>query len=200
MDIQYIFDKIKPNFYRHKDEDHAEIEIRLGRFNGSMFDTNVGKETFHKLMRRLQKYDGWEQVVNTSQEVFYRESDNTRISIDENTGDETVVRKERVLNEDFKNIKGAPFYFRVSISKEIPVDDDFSGDMDKKKSKSRLSFVRKNLSIDMTTCTGDAHDMDAEDPVVYQVEMEIVDPKKVNDERELYNILNKIGDVFKILV
>ena len=198
LDVQYIYDKVKPVIDRHRNDDYAEIEFRLGRFHGNMFDTNVGKEVFTTVMRRLKKYDGWEKIVSTSQEVFYRENDNTRITIDDNTGDETVVQKERIHNEDFKNNANLPFDFRISVSKETPVSD-VERTMDKKKMKERLSFVRKNLSIDLTTCMGDTHDMDSEDPVVYQIEMEIIDPKTIGDDRQMFNILHKIKDLFNIL-
>jgi|TARA_B110000285_G_C15129543_1_gene622580 hypothetical protein len=198
MDVQYLYDKVKPIIDLHRNDEHVEIEIRLGKFNGKMFDTNVGKEPFTAVMRRLQKYTGWEKIMSTSQEVFYRETDNTRITIDENTGEETVIQKHRVHNEDFKNNSNTPFDFRVSISKETPVAD-VDRTMDKKKMKERLSFIRKNLSIDLTTCMGDTHDMDSEDPVVYQIEMEIIDPKTIGDDRQLFNILHKVKDLFNIL-
>lgn len=198
MDPQYLYDKVKPIIDRHKNDDHIEIEIRIGKFNGTMFDTNVGKDSFTAVMRRLQKYNGWEKIMSTSQEVFYRENDNTRITIDENTGEETIIKKQRVHNEDFKNNTNAPFDFRVSISKETPLTD-VERTMDKKKMKQRLSFIRKNLSIDLTTCMGDTHDMDSEDPVVYQIEMEIIDPKSIGDDRDLFNILYKVKDLFNIL-
>jgi hypothetical protein len=198
MDVQVLYDKVKPIIDLHRNNDHIEIEIRIGKFNGTMFDTNVGKETFTTVMRRLQKYNGWEKIISSSQEVFYRDNDNTRITVDENTGDETIIQKHRVHNEDFKNNASAPFDFRVSISKEIPVTD-VERTMDKKKMKERLSFIRKNLSIDLTTCMGDTHDMDSEDPVVFQIEMEIIDPKSIGDDRQLFNILHKVKDLFNIL-
>jgi hypothetical protein len=51
----------------------------------------------------------------------------------------------------------------------------------------------------MTKCTGDMHDMDAEDPVTYQIELEIVDPARVQTKDELFNILHKVKDVISIL-
>lgn len=62
-----------------------------------------------------------------------------------------------------------------------------------------MSFIRKNLSIDMTICVGDSHDMDAEDPMSYQIEFEIIDPSCVNTKDELFNIIHKIKDLFKLL-
>ena len=199
MDVQNICDKTWPLVQKHKVEPHVEIEMRLGKFNGKMFDTNVGKATFDKVMMGLQKYMGWEKVMGTEHEVFYRESDGVRISVDESTGEETIVRKERVKNEDFKKLKGTPYDVRFSVSKEHPMPPDTNRDMDKKKTKKRVSFIRKNLSIDMTICIGDSHDMDAEDPMSYQIEFEIVDPSCVNTKDELFNIIHKIKDLFKLL-
>ena len=147
----------------------------------------------------LQRYMGWEKVVGTEHEVFYRERDGVRISVDEATGDETIVRKERVKNEDFKKLKEAPYDVRFSISKEHPMPPDTERDMDKKKTKKRVSFIRKNLSIDMTICIGDSHDMDAEDPMSYQIEFEIVDPTWVQTKDEMFNIIHKVKDVFNLL-
>lgn len=199
MDVHKIFDKVHSHIEKHKNDEHIEIEMRLGKFNGKMFDTNVGKDDFDKIMTGLQKYKQWEQVVLSDQEVFYRERDNTRITVDDNTGDETIVQKERIKNEDFKKIKNSPYDLRISISKELPIEDIEDREMDKKKTKTRVSFIRKNLSIDMTKCTGDMHDMDAEDPVTYQIELEIIDPSRIQDKDELFNIIHKVKDVINIL-
>lgn len=199
MDVHKIFDKVHSHIEKHKNDEHIEIEMRLGKFNGKMFDTNVGKDAFDKIMTGLQKYKQWEQVVLSDQEVFYRERDNTRITVDDNTGDETIVQKERIKNEDFKKIKNSPYDLRISISKELPIEDIEDREMDKKKTKTRVSFIRKNLSIDMTKCTGDMHDMDAEDPVTYQIELEIIDPSRIQDKDELFNIIHKVKDVINIL-
>lgn len=199
MDVHKLCDKIWPLVLKHKDEPHVELEMRLGRFNGKMFDTSVGKATFDRVMIGLQRYMGWEKVVGTEHEVFYREKDGVRISVDEATGDETIVRKERVKNEDFKKLKDAPYDVRFSVSKEHPMPTDTERDMDKKKTKKRVSFIRKNLSIDMTICIGDSHDMDAEDPMSYQIEFEIVDPTRVQTKDEMFNIIHKVKDVFNLL-
>jgi hypothetical protein len=198
MDVKAIFHKVKPLFEKYKNDEHIEFEIRVGKFNAGAFDTDVGAQGFNAILDGLRKYDGWERVVNTTEEVFYRESDNLRISIDENTSEEKIVKKTRVHNEDFKKLGNAPYDIRFGISVETPVDD-YEGEMDKRKTKRRLSFIRKNLSIDVTAVTGDVEDMDTEDPNVYQIEMEIINPKLVKDDNELFNILHKVKDLFNIL-
>jgi hypothetical protein len=199
MEVHKLCDKIFPLVQKHKNDPHVELEMRLGKFNGKMFDTNVGKATFDRVILGLQKYTGWEKVIGTEHEVFYRETDGTRISVDEATGTEVIVRKERVKNEDFKKMKGTPYDVRFSVSKEIPLPEDTNRDMDKKKTKKRVSFIRKNLSIDMTICVGDSHDMDAEDAMVYQIEFEIIDPTRVLTKDDMFNTIHKIKDLFILL-
>ena len=198
MDVRTLFESIKPLFDQHKNDEHVEFEFRLGKFNCGTFDTDVGKQRFELVLDGLRQYPGWEQIVSINEEVFYRESDNLRISIDSTTGDEKIVKKERVHNEDFDKLRGTPYDVRFGISKETPVED-YEGEMDKKKNKYRLSFIRKNLSIDMTIINGDVEDMDTEDPNRYQIEFEIIDPKLVTDDNMLFNIVHKIKDVFNIL-
>ena len=198
MDVRTLFESIKPLFEQHKNDEHVEFEFRLGKFNCGTFDTDVGKQRFELVLDGLRQYAGWERIVSINEEVFYRESDNLRISIDSTTGDEKIVKKERVHNEDFDKLRGAPYDVRFGISKETPVED-YEGEMDKKKNKYRLSFIRKNLSIDMTIINGDVEDMDTEDPNRYQIEFEIIDPKLVTDDNTLFNIVHKIKDVFNIL-
>ena len=105
MDVHKIFDKVHSHIEKHKNDEHIEIEMRLGKFNGKMFDTNVGKDAFDKIMTGLQKYKQWEQVVLSDQEVFYRERDNTRITVDDNTGDETIVQKNASRMKILKKLK-----------------------------------------------------------------------------------------------
>jgi hypothetical protein len=87
---------------------------------------------------------------------------------------------------------------RFSISKEMPIS---GGDyeMDRRRTKRRQSFIRKNVSIDMTISSGDVVDKDAEDPNHYQIELEIIDPANVSCQEEYFNILWKVNDILKII-
>jgi hypothetical protein len=104
-----------------------------------------------------------------------------------------MVQKISVVKEDFTC---QPLDVRFSISREIPTFGEY--DMDRKRSKTRHSFVRKNLSIDMTISSGDSVDMDSEEECSYQIELEIVNPQDVQNDNELYNIIHKIDDLAKI--
>jgi hypothetical protein len=194
MNIQSIAEKVSAAFEAHKNEEHIEVEIRLGKHNGSLFDTNVGKETFERVLKGLKKYDGWESVKTTTTDVYYDDTNSVRISSDEDTGEQTMIQKIKVLKEDFKC---EPLDVRFSISREIPTTGQY--EMDRKRNKLRHSFVRKNLSIDMTISTGDTVDMDAEDDSSYQIELEIIKPDDVTSHNQLFNILHKISDLSKLI-
>lgn len=193
-----IFQPIKNAFAEHQHTDHIEFEMRLGKMNHTMFDTNIGEEHFHKILRALDRYKGWEDVRQTKTSVYYMNS--TRLSIDEETDEETCVKKATLSKNTFK-LDGHRFDVRFSVAVEIPIDQ--SGDdvvMDTVRVKTRTSFIRKNLSIDMTIVTGDPTDLDSEEEARYEVEMEIIDPTRVEDRDELYNIIYKVFDVLKIVV
>ena len=194
MDIKSITEKIKDVFETHKNEEHIEVEIRLGKHNGSLFDTNVGKETFERVLKGLKKYNGWESTKTTTTDVFYDDTNGIRISSDEDTGEQIMIQKIKVVKEDFKY---EPLDVRFSISREIPTHGSY--DMDRKRSKYRHSFIRKNLSIDMTVSSGDSVDMDSEDASSYQIELEIIKPSDVGSYNELFNILHKVNDLSKLI-
>jgi acetolactate synthase regulatory subunit len=193
MDIKPIYDKVKPVFETMKGEENVEVELRFGKHNGSLFDTNMGKETWERVLRRLKKYQGWERVQSSVADVYYNDANNIRITVDEDSGEQTMIQKINVVKDDFKC---TPNDIRFSISREIPTFGEY--EMDRKRNKTRHSFVRKNLSIDMTISTGDSVDMDSEESCSYQIEMEIVNPQDVKSDDELYNIIHKISDLEKI--
>lgn len=199
MNIHSLTDTVFPLVNQYKDEEYIELEFRLGKFNGTMFDTNIGKPMHDYIMDGLSKYNGWDRIITSEEEVFYRSSDGVRISVDSVTGDEVIVQKDRIKNHDLKHLGNVPFDIRFSVSKEIPLPEDTERDMDKKKTKRRVSFIRKNVSIDMTIVTGDSHDMDSEDPMSYQMEFEAIDATACETKDDLFKVIHKINDVFNML-
>ena len=126
-------------------------------------------------------------------DVYYNDANSIRITTDEDSGEQTMVQKINVVKEDFKC---EPLDVRFSISREIPSFGQY--EMDRKRTKTRHSFVRKNVSIDMTISSGDNVDMDSEDEASYQIELEISNPQDVKNDNEFYNIIHKISDLVKI--
>ena len=194
MNIQAIIDKVLPIFEAHKNEGDIEVEIRLGKHNGSLFDTNVGKDTWKRVLKGLKKYNGWESVKMNTSDVYYSDSNNIRITSDEESGEQTMIQKISVIKEDFKC---EPLDVRFCVAREIPTSGE--DEMDRKRTKTRHSFVRKNLSIDMTISSGDNADMDSEEEASYQIELEIMKPDAVDDIYKFQNILQKVSDLSKLI-
>jgi hypothetical protein len=194
-DIKAIVEKLFPVFETHKEEEHIEVEMRLGKHNGSFFDTNVGKDTFEKVLEGLRKYGGWESTEMSELDVYYSDADNIRLSVSKDTGENgNMIQKINVLKEDFN---GTPLDMRFSVSREIPTWGEY--EMDRVRTKTRHSFVRKNLSIDMTISSGDNADMDSEEECSYQIEFEIVKPQDLGTRDEFFNIVHKINDLSKLI-
>lgn len=191
-----FFAKCKPLVDANKSKKHVELEMRLGKMNGKVFDTNVGEEIFSKVLRALKKYQQWESVKEFESTVYYK--DKTRMTIDEETENVTCVTKERVAVIDH-SLVGKPLDVRFAVSLEKPTNQTEDEVMDHVRHKKRISFLRKNLSIDMTVVTGDPDDLDDESEASYEIEMEIVDPKKVTDDNILYNILYKVECIMKTI-
>jgi hypothetical protein len=106
-----------------------------------------------------------------------------------------MVQKVRTCQEDFIQPE-SPVDVRFSVSTETPATGQY--EMDRKLVKARHSFVRKNLRIDMTQVTG-IKDMDSEEPTSYQIELEIVDPSKIQYLEEFYNMVWKINNLLELL-
>jgi hypothetical protein len=193
-DIAVIVEKVLPVFDSFKDEEHIEVELRLGKYNGSFFDTNMGKETFERVLAGLKKFPNWEKTESSVSDIFYNDKDSIRITSNQDTGEQKMVQKINVVKDDFS---GTPTDMRFSVSREIPTWGEY--EMDRKRTKTRYSFVRKNLSIDMTISSGDNADMDSEEESSYQIEFEIVDPTKVSTRDEFFNIIHKVNDLSKLI-
>jgi len=189
-----LTDKVLAIFEAHKNEGDIEIEMRLGKHNGSLFDTNVGKDVWKRVLTGLKKYDGWESTKMTISDVYYNDANGVRITCDEESGEQTMIQKINVVKEDFKR---DPLDVRFCVAREIPTSGEY--EMDRKRTKTRHSFVRKNLSIDMTISSGDNVDMDSEEEATYQIELEIIKPSDVDSIYKFQNILQKIDDLCKLI-
>jgi hypothetical protein len=193
-----VFPSIHDTFFGNQRVQDAEFEFRFGKINNNFFDTNVGEELFHTILRGLEKYNGWEDVRQTRTSVYSK--DDIRMIINEDTDTETFMKKKNIFKQNF-NLSQKVLDFRFSLSTEtsIPSLDSEDQVMDTVRAKNRTSFIRKNLSIDMTVVTGDPSDMDCEEEARYEIELEIIDPKNIKDRNELFNLVQKVFDVLKIV-
>jgi hypothetical protein len=190
-----LFEKVNPIFSKFKNEKNVEFEMRLGKINRGAFDTNVGQVTFEKILDGLKKYQGWESTKKTSDVAYYH--DNIRLVIDDDTEETIQVIKQKLTKVDH-GLVNCPLDVRFAVAKETPFE---KGDIEftTARQRNRESFIRKNLSIDMTIVAGNPADLDSEEENMYQVEFEIIDPTVIRDIDTLYNIIYKVSDVLKLL-
>jgi mRNA capping enzyme, beta chain len=190
-----LFDKWESVIESHKTSDNVEIEIRFGRRSGSKFDTNVGETTFKKVLAALNKYEGWETKNHMNATVYYFDG-GKRLSVDEETDEQVGQVKTRVTVIDVE-LAEQPLDVRLGVSTEVPWEYDGEETSTEQKTKERWSFVRKNLSIDMSIIKGNPDDKDSDEDTTYQIEMEIIKPSEIQNKIELYNMLYKVFDVLK---
>jgi len=194
---KFLFERWEKLIETHKASENTEIEIRFGRRSGTKFDTNVGQPTFKKVLQALTRYEGWESTDHSEVTVYYFEG-GKRLSVNEQTEEQKGEIKTRVTVDDFQ-LPNEPLDVRLGVSTEVPFEYDGEETSTEQKTKERWSFVRKNLSIDMTIITGNPDDKDSDEDKTYQIEMEIIDPSQIQNKIELFNLLYKVFDIMKLL-
>jgi hypothetical protein len=185
-----LYDTLSPIIRKWAKEPNVEIEFRLGRKTAHKFDTNIGQETFLKLLKALEAYKGWESTSKGTYTVYYGDQ-NKRITVDESTDESVAVIKTKIEALDFA-LEDKPFDVRLGVAREQPYERDGEEEMSSVKTKTRWSFVRKNLSIDMTQMQGDPEDKDADEDSTWHVEFEIINPKEIGDRDKLFALMYKI--------
>lgn len=182
---------------KHESTPSVEVEIRFGKMNRGSFDTNVSKETYDKVLRRLRRYDGWESIEESDTSNFYYDG-GKRATYDNIKDDMTAcVVKKRVLVDDV-SLDNELFDIRLGISTEKPCEHREDEEYTKVRNRKRVSFLRKDLRIDVTAVSGDPEDPDSENEMEYQVELELL--RIPATRNELYNMVYKVFDVLKITV
>ena len=192
------FDQIEPIFNQFKNRANVEIEMRLGKISYGKFETNVGKQAFQKILLGLENFKGWEKVIKSNTTAYF--TGDIRVIDDEDTGVSSAHKKTKLKKTDI-HLENKPYDLRFSVSTEIPcAKPGENAEYEDMRVKKRVSFVRKNLSIDMTVVSGDTDDPDSEESERYEIELEVVKPPNVKDKNELYNIIHKVDDILKLLV
>lgn len=195
--MEALFTRWESLIRKHESTPSVEVEIRFGKMNRGSFDTNVSKETYDKVLRRLKRYDGWESVEESDTSNFYYDG-GKRATYDNDKDDITAcVVKKRVLVDDV-SLDNELFDIRLGISTETPCEHREDEEYTKVRNRKRVSFLRKDLRIDVTAVSGDPEDPDSENEIEYQVELELL---RIPETRnELYNMVYKVFDVLKITV
>jgi hypothetical protein len=114
-----LFNAWENTIETYKDTPNVEIEIRLGKVNRGKFDTNVGQQTFEKVLRRLRKFDEWESANESQSTVYYDTAASKRVVMNDVTDEmESCVIKKRLMVND-QVLSGFPVDVRLGISSEV---------------------------------------------------------------------------------
>ena len=195
--METLYPKFQQVIHRYKTQPHVEIEFRLGKVNRGSFDTNVGEAVYKKALEGLMMYKGWEKTKVSNDQVFYGEGGRRAIS-NEDSDDVTRVIKTKLVKVDHV-CEGRPLDVRLGISTEVPCEPEEDEVYTESKQRTRYSFIRKNLSIDVSMIKGTPDDPDCDEDTQYQIELEIIDPSKVTDDHVLYPLVNKVFDLLNVL-
>ena len=192
-----MFEKVEKPFLKHRRTQHMEFELRLGKKAPNMFDTNIGKEKWERILKGLQNYKHWEDTKETRSTVY--QTGDYRVVVDDESSEQDVHKKKKLQVIDIP-LKDQPLDVRVSMSTEEPSEIPEDLEFQKIRERKRYSFLRKNLWIELTQWMGQAEDLDDENEIQYQVELEIDDVTKVTDDVLMKNILHKAYNVMELLV
>ena len=196
--MEPFYNKLDTVFSNYRSLPNVEFEIRLGKIQNGSFDPNIGKEKFYKIMKGLKKYNKWEKVTKSNSTVYYFKN-KQRLILDEDSGSQTLEIKEKRYYEPL-SLTDKPLDARFSVSTEKYIGEECPDeDAEFSRTRKRESFIRKNLSIDMTIIEG-TEDMDSEEDSTYEVELEIIDPKGVKTKQQFISHLMKVDDVLKLIV
>jgi len=198
-----LFSAWETTIDEYKDQPNVEIEIRLGKVNRGKFDTNVGQATFERVLRRLRRYEGWESTNESQTTVYMDPTTGKRVVMNDVTDEMESCMIKRRLHVNDQVLHGFPVDARLGISSEVPYDREADNEENftRTRKRTRYSFVRKGLSIDMSEVSGDAEDKDSEEATEYQIELEILNPPVSAAERhQVFNIVYKISDICKIMI
>lgn len=192
MDDMYA--KFLPVIRKYEKTPNVELEFRVGKMNRGRFDTNVGKETYSKVLMALNQYAGWESKMETEDTVYYGQNGRRAVCNAKTDEVKRVIKKKiEVVDHALEN---QPFDVRLGVATETPYEPDEDEEVfDETKTRTRHSFVRKNLVIDVSRVKGNPEDMDTDEDTVYQIELEIL---KVGTDQEMFNMMYKILDVLKV--
>ena len=194
--METLYPKFQQVIHKYKNHPHVEIEFRLGKVNRGSFDTNVGEKTYMKVLEGLMMYKGWEKSKVTHDQIFYGEGG--RRAVNNIDSDETTRAIKTKLVKVDHVCEGRPLDVRLGVSTEVPCEPDEDEVYTESKERTRYSFIRKNLSIDVSMIKGTPDDPDCDKDTQYQIELEIIDPSKVTDDNVLYPIVNKVFDLMNV--
>jgi hypothetical protein len=151
-----LLEKMSEYFLRHSFEANNELEVRVGKIveKPRRFVPGVSRNSFQKVLSKLQEYNDWEDEVFTTH-VDYITSDKRLRVFEDPCNPPEITSKRSLLSLDVL-IDGGPFDIRFAIAKEKTQEATLAEVMEMKKKatavryKQRTSFMYKYHSFDLT--------------------------------------------------
>ena len=173
VNFQEIINSVKQLMDKYIDDPSVEIEGRLGIYDADekKFDSNIGEE-YYKIINELlvsAKNEYWRKNNTTVETDYYYK--NMRLTIGDN-GNQRCITKEKLESLSFV-INGGILDFRVSASKETPIDtSDFPVKTKCKhvRQKQRQHFNYKMWNFELTEVNSVEND---ESVISFEYEIEL---------------------------
>lgn len=185
--------KLKEYVEKYANEEHLEIEIRLGYLeNDNVFKTDIGKDFYDKIWTQLADSDVWDKIEHEKSEDYFWNG--RRLSVSD--AKTKCIKKVKLAIFDFE-FEGSGFDVRVSFSKEIPSKRYAPEKANYKRKKERTSYLWKHLSFDLTKVTMEENTIENH---LYEIELEAkhLDLSKMSSHYFIHDSLLKIKDMIEM--
>lgn len=165
-----------------------ELEVRIGKLRpgSTHFVPGVTRESFSAITELLRSNEGWEEFRHIKQTDYYKSvrGSSVRLSLDDNTGAETMIRKRKLAQRTF-SMEGCAYDVRVSMSAEEDPGvtmEEFGDECQDSREKERVSYRHRNKygmtwSFDATVVKPgpEEHKDPDEDAgaIIYEMELEV---------------------------
>lgn len=190
-------DKLSTLICEYKKKDNIEIELRLGQIQFNEFKSGLGsKDFFIKIKDTLDSSKVWDKVINNKhEELCINGIRRTTMFNGKKVMKHQCIKKERILNVDFQ-YSGTPYDVRISVSKEIPVEDKIKNGTGVLRKKNRFSYYYKDYVIDLTMVEQIENGVS---DIVYELEVEFKNLKNdISDKYRAHSALLLLRDIINM--
>lgn len=190
-------DKLSILICEYKKKDNIEIELRLGQIQFNEFKSGLGsKDFFIKIKDTLDSSKVWDKVINNKhEELCINGIRRTTMFNGKKVMKHQCIKKERILNVDFQ-YSGTPYDVRISVSKEIPVEDKIKNGTGVLRKKNRFSYYYKDYVIDLTMVEQIENGVS---DIVYELEVEFKNLKNdISDKYRAHSALLLLRDIINM--
>lgn len=180
-ELQIGIQELSKIINENKLKDNIEIELRIGQIQHDGFKPGLGTDEFyHKIKNTLDTCQDWIKVVNSKTEELCSNGLRRTLSVNnKKIIKHQCMKKERILVKDL-TYTGTPYDIRISVCKEIDIDDKIKFGIIRK--KDRLSYYYKDYIIELTIVEQIENGVST---INYEVEVEFI------------NIKNEVSDMYR---